>query len=72
MKKLIILSITLLILCQHKSALGDQVESKLVHDIFSNYESSVRPSDNNKYPVNVTFSMSLVQIVEVVSAHPTV
>ena len=42
-------------------------EYRLLRDLFENYDKEVRPVFNKTDVVNVNFSMSLIQIVNVVS-----
>ena len=43
----------------------DQVEYKLIHSILKEYDSSIRPSLNHNYTLNVTFGLALHQIIDV-------
>jgi hypothetical protein len=43
----------------------DQVEYKLIHSILKDYDSSIRPSLNHNYTLNVTFGLALHQIIDV-------
>lgn len=40
---------------------------KLVHDMLEVYDKKAKPTWNNEKPINVTFSMDLYQILELVS-----
>ena len=62
-KILIILITNTLII---KSVLSDNWERKLINDLFRNYDSTVRPSVHHNDVLNVTFSLSLAQIIDVV------
>jgi hypothetical protein len=62
-KILIILITNTLIM---KSVLSDNWERKLINDLFRNYDSTVRPSVHHNDVLNVTFSLSLAQIIDVV------
>ena len=42
-------------------------EARLLRHIFDNYDNQVRPVYNRTHVVNVLFSLSLIQIVNVVS-----
>ena len=48
------------------SVLGDKWERKLVNDLFRDYDSTVRPSVHHNDVLNVTFGLSLAQIIDVV------
>lgn len=47
---------------------GDEMEYKLMRDLFRNYDRRIRPSKNASDPLNVTFGLSLAQIIDVVSS----
>ena len=49
-----------------KSSLGDETEKKLVRKLFYDYEHVLRPSKHHKATLNVTFGLSLAQIIDVV------
>jgi hypothetical protein len=49
-----------------KSVLSDNWERKLINDLFRNYDSTVRPSVHHNDVLNVTFSLSLAQMIDVV------
>jgi hypothetical protein len=44
----------------------DNWEYKLVHDLLNGYDASIRPSVNHNATLNVTFGLSLAQIIDVV------
>jgi len=44
----------------------DQIEYRLIHSILKDYDSSIRPSLNHNYTLNVTFGLALHQIIDVV------
>lgn len=44
----------------------DSWEYKLVHDILSGYDSSIRPSLHHNLTLNVTFGLALAQLIDVV------
>jgi hypothetical protein len=45
----------------------DHWEYKLIHDILDGYNPSIRPSKFHNQTLNVTFSLALVQLIDVVS-----
>ena len=45
----------------------DQIEYKLVHTIFKDYDPSIRPSLYHNSTLNVTFGLALTQLIDVVS-----
>jgi hypothetical protein len=45
----------------------DDWEYKLVRDLLKNYDSSIRPSVHHNTTLNVTFSLALTQIIDVVT-----
>ena len=49
-----------------KFAWCDYWEYKLTHDILNGYDPSIRPSIHHNKSVNVTFGLSLTQIIDVV------
>jgi hypothetical protein len=59
-----VLLIQLLLFLPYASS--DNWEYKLVHDLLDGYESSIRPSVNHNATLNVTFGLSLAQIIDVV------
>ena len=46
---------------------GDDVEYRLMSHLLSHYDNRIRPSLNASHPLNVTFGLSLAQIIDVVS-----
>jgi hypothetical protein len=50
-----------------KPCLCDDWEYKLVRDLLRNYDSSIRPSLHHNMTLNVTFSLALTQIIDVVN-----
>ena len=47
----------------------DKNEYRLVHNLMTKYDRSVRPSRNASEPLNITFGLALTQIIDVVSFH---
>lgn len=47
--------------------IGDDTEYKLIHKLFENYDSSIRPSFNHNITLNVTFGVALTQLIDVVN-----
>jgi len=47
-------------------ASGDNDEYRLVRDLFVNYDKRVRPATHWSRPVNTTYGVALVQIIDVV------
>lgn len=45
----------------------DNWEYKLVNDLLSTYDSSIRPSIRHNSTLNVTFGLALAQIIDVVN-----
>ncbi len=45
---------------------GDQWEYNLTHKILEGYDNSIRPSQHHNLTLNVTFGLSLTQIIDVV------
>lgn len=44
---------------------NDDIEYNLVHKLFKNYDSSIRPSSSYNNTLNVTFGLALVQLIDV-------
>ena len=61
------LSLIFLINFNIKPCLCDDWEYKLVRDLLRNYDSSIRPSVHHNMTLNVTFSLALTQIIDVVN-----
>ena len=47
--------------------ISDDVEYKLVHSLLAKYDKDIRPTVDYKKSINVTFGLSLTQIIDVVS-----
>jgi len=47
-------------------AVADKHEKKLLKDLLQNYERRLRPTTNSTQPLNVTFGLSLAQLIDVV------
>jgi len=45
---------------------ADKHEKKLLNDLLQNYERRLRPTTNSTQPLNVTFGLSLAQLIDVV------
>ena len=45
---------------------ADQTEYDLIHSILSDYDPSIRPSLHHNYTLNVTFGLSLTQLIDIV------
>ncbi|OXB53217.1 hypothetical protein ASZ78_014774 [Callipepla squamata] len=43
---------------------------KLLHDLFTNYSSALRPAEDTERALNVTLQITLSQIIDMVSAVP--
>ncbi len=55
-----------LLLGQVSVSKGDEWEYKLTHAILEGYDNSIRPSKHHNLTLNVTFGLSLTQIIDVV------
>lgn len=60
------LFIELFILLVAKIVKADQVEYDLIHSILKDYDPSIRPSVHHNYTLNVTFGLSLTQLIDIV------
>ena len=49
-----------------KSILSDKWEKKLTDDLFRDYDSTIKPSIHHTDVLNVSFGLSLTQIIDVV------
>lgn len=49
---------------------GTPVQIKLVHDLLDKYDKKAKPVWDSSKPINVSFSMDLYQILELVSRPP--
>ena len=54
-----------------KHGYGDENEYRLVRDLLTRYEKRIRPSANHNQTMNVTFSVALAQIIDVVRSFNT-
>jgi hypothetical protein len=45
----------------------DSWEYKLIHSVLRDYDSSIRPSKHHNSTLNVTFGLSFIQLIDVVS-----
>ena len=70
MKDLIFLINVLLVIFSNnqiiKNSLCDYWEYKLIRDLLSDYDPSIRPSNHHNDTLNVTFGLALAQIIDVV------
>lgn len=48
---------------------ADKIEKQLIKKLLGNYDRRVRPGLNSSTPLNVTFGLSLAQLIDVVSEH---
>jgi hypothetical protein len=55
----------LVLLIVDRAMASDQL--KLIQDLLDSYDSKAKPTWDNNRPVNVTFSMDLYQLLELVS-----
>ena len=67
MKNFLFFCIIVIILI--KNLICDNWEYKLYHDLFLDYNPSIRPSIKHNLTLNVTFGLALVQIIDVVSGY---
>lgn len=49
--------------------LSDENEKRLIKDILQGYEKRLKPGLNASHPLNVTFGLSLAQLIDVVSKY---
>ena len=59
--------VSLLFMFKIKTCVCDEWEYKLFTDLLRNYDNSIRPSLHHNHTLNVTFSLALAQIIDVVS-----
>ncbi len=68
MKKILFLNlISSIILLVSQKVLCNNVEHKLLFDLFQGYTSIIRPTISHRIPVNVSFSLNLLKVIDVVS-----
>ncbi len=68
MKKILFLNlISSIILLVSQKVLCNNVEHKLLFDLFQGYTSIIRPTISHRTPVNVSFSLNLLKVIDVVS-----
>lgn len=63
---LLLLLILILLLNQINISKADNWEYKLVHKLLDGYDSSIRPSLHHNITLNITFGLSLAQLIDVV------
>jgi ABC-type antimicrobial peptide transport system permease subunit len=63
---LLLLLILTLLLNQINISKADNWEYKLVHKLLDGYDSSIRPSLHHNITLNITFGLSLAQLIDVV------
>ena len=68
-KNIVAIFTKLFCLSIHKDVDGDLYyeHTKLLQDLFQNYDKTSRPSPGSVYPVNVTLGIAVAQLVKVVS-----
>ena len=66
-KSSVIIFLIFIISCVINKFNCDQWEYKLVNDIMSDYDPSIRPSIHHNSSLNVTFGLALTQLIDVVS-----
>lgn len=57
-----------LLLLVNKSK-SDESEYDLIHTLLKDYDSSIRPSLHHNYTLNVTFGLSLTQLIDIVKVY---
>ena len=66
LSRIVLLFLTIIIVILIPNSNADNWEYKLVHKLLDGYDPSIRPSLHHNITLNITFGLSLAQLIDVV------